>query len=254
MDPHQTESLLNVIRHRLEMDKPDDPVEYIARFMKTAPRPKLVIQGPPASGKGTQCEKLLKQLGVVHISTGDILREQIAKNTWLGREAQRYIKDGQLVPDQLVIDLVKKRLNEPDCKRKGWMLDGFPRTASQARIMIRDGIVPDCIVKLVVPDDVIINRIGGRRIDPKTTKVYHLVTKPPPPGLKVVQRPDDTPEAILKRLKTYHDTCDAIEAEYPAFCPVFPVTGNSADGVNRDALAAIQKHRWGKLLPATAKL
>jgi len=172
----------------------------------------FVIAGPPASGKGTQCDLLQKRYGVVHISTGDLLRSK--------RETMPVLKDymdhGKLVPDSLVVQILDKRLHQKDVQEHGVVLDGFPRTLAQAKIL-QQKIQIDYFVDLEVPDKVVIGRISGRRIDPLTKKVYHLKYKPPTdPEVKarVVTRPDDTPEKIIVRLRNFHKHMDHLRDFY----------------------------------------
>ncbi|KAH7472294.1 putative adenylate kinase 5, chloroplastic [Phytophthora ramorum] len=177
--------------------------------------PRLVILGPPAGGKGTQCELLVEMLGVVHLSTGNILRQAIQDKTSLGLQAQRNMDHGELVPDDLVTDVVLGRLAEPDCVTRGWLLDGFPRTARQAQALLsaKGGMAaPDCVLELQVPDEEVIRRIAGRRVDPVTGKTYHVEFNAPPAEVasRVVQRSDDTEEKIQVRLTQFHAHSDAV--------------------------------------------
>lgn len=174
--------------------------------------PKLIITGPPAGGKGTQCEILVAHFDVVHLSTGDMLRASIQAGAPLGLKAKSYMDAGELVPDELIIDVILERLQQPDCASRGWLLDGFPRTATQARAMISQGIIPDCVLVLDVPDEEVISRISGRRVDPITGRTYHVAFNPPPPEIRdrVIQRSDDNEETIKNRLEKYHENCDAV--------------------------------------------
>lgn len=115
---------------------------------------RIVIGGAPASGKGTQCELILEKYGVVHISTGDLLRAEVEARTQRGQQAQQFMERGSLVPDEILIAMVKERLEQPDCRRRGWLLDGFPRTRAQALALQEAGILPDVFVLVDVPDDV----------------------------------------------------------------------------------------------------
>lgn len=132
--------------------------------------PRLIITGAPASGKGTQCELLVRALHVVHLSTGDMLRQAIRDGTSLGKQAQGYMDGGQLVPDELIVGVVLERLAQPDCKARGWLLDGFPRTEAQAQALLAARTIPDCVLALDVPDDEVVKRIAGRRLDPRRVK------------------------------------------------------------------------------------
>jgi len=179
--------------------------------------PKILISGPPASGKGTQCEMIVKEFGVVHISTGDMLRAAVKEGTELGKEAKGYMDAGKLVPDELVISMLKERLQKEDCKQRGYLLDGFPRTKAQADELDEAGITFDAVFKLEVPDDVLIERVVGRRSDPETGKVYHMKFNPPPSeevGQRLVQRSDDTEEKARVRLQAYYEHAASIDGKY----------------------------------------
>ncbi len=167
----------------------------------------LIFLGPPGAGKGTQAEKLVEEKGFVQLSTGDILREAVKKGTELGKKAKEYMDAGKLVPDDLIIGIIEEKLKELD--GKDIILDGFPRTIPQAealeRMLPHVGRKLDAVILFDVPDEVVIERISGRRIDPKTGKVYHIKYNPPPPDVEVIQRDDDKEEVVRKRLKVYHE-------------------------------------------------
>lgn len=171
---------------------------------------KLLIFGPQGSGKGTYASRLSPQLGIPHISTGDIFRAEIAAGSELGRKVDGMIKEGKLVPDSIVVEVVKKRIAQPDAK-KGFIFDGFPRTKAQAEAL--DKLVKiDGVINLQVPDEILIARISARVQCRAAGHIYNLLTlKPKVPGKcdqdgsELYQRADDTPEAIKKRLATYHE-------------------------------------------------
>ncbi|RQM22619.1 hypothetical protein B5M09_003349 [Aphanomyces astaci] len=186
---------------------------------------RLVICGPPAGGKGTQCERLVEKYGVVHLSTGDMLRAAIQVNSNTGLRAKQFMDAGTLVPDDLIVHVILERLQAPDCAQKGWLLDGFPRTPVQAKAMVDAGIVPDLVLVLHVPDDEVVARISGRRVDLTTGKTYHVTFNPPPPGVDVVQRSDDNEETIRVRLATYHANCDAVVDTFVPLSTILHVDG-----------------------------
>jgi len=174
--------------------------------------PLVVIAGPPAAGKGTQCDKIKSNYGYVHISTGDILRENVKAKTDLGMKAKAYMDSGALVPSELIVDLVKDRLAQDDIKEKGCLLDGFPRAPEQAQAMVDAGLKVQKFLLIKVPDETLVERGCGRRLDPQTGEIYHLKFKPPPAEIvdRLVHRSDDQEEQIRVRLSTYHSQIDAI--------------------------------------------
>lgn len=175
---------------------------------------RLVLMGPPGVGKGTQAGKLTLRLGVPHVSTGDILREAVQKGTPLGRRVRSFLESGQLVPDELMGELVAERLREPDAGN-GFILDGFPRTVGQVaaldRVMAGVGMTIDRVLMLKVSDDEIVRRLAGRRICPVCGRIYHLESRPPADpagvcdgcGAALALRPDDAADVVVKRLRVY---------------------------------------------------
>ncbi|MBW2526802.1 MAG: adenylate kinase [Deltaproteobacteria bacterium] len=170
----------------------------------------LIFLGPPGAGKGTQAEAIINEFKIPQISTGDIIRAAIRKETDLGKEFKSYTDAGKLVPDDLVNRMVEARLGEDDCK-PGFLLDGFPRTVAQAEAL--DGMLSKMdrklghVLLLEVADEVLLERITGRRSDPETGRVYHIKFDPPPADIadRLIQRSDDTEEVLGKRLAEYHE-------------------------------------------------
>jgi len=170
----------------------------------------IVILGPPGVGKGTYAEFLSKKYGIPKISVGDLFRSAIKKRTELGKRIKDYVSSGELVPDETVIELVKNRLEEPDCK-DGFLLDGYPRTVPQAEAMMEFKEI-DVALNFVAPDEVIMERIGGRRTCSKCGAIYHVKNVPPTiEGIcdrcsgRLVQRSDEKPEVIKNRLEVYRE-------------------------------------------------
>ncbi len=182
----------------------------------------IVFLGPPGAGKGTQAVGLSREFGIPHISTGDILREEIKAGTELGKLAQSYIDDGNLVPDRVAVDIIKHRLAKDDAKN-GYILDGFPRTIPQAEmleeLLTELGTALDRVIYLDAAEEVIVKRLSGRRICRECGKIFHIDNMPPRVsgicdlcGGELYQRPDDQPEAIRHRLHVYREkTADLIQ-------------------------------------------
>ncbi|XP_059455394.1 adenylate kinase 5, chloroplastic isoform X2 [Corylus avellana] len=178
---------------------------------------KVMISGAPASGKGTQCELIVQKFGLVHISTGDILRSEVSSGTEIGNKAKEFMNAGRLVPDEIVTAMVTSRLSREDAKERGWLLDGYPRSFSQAQSLEKLKIRPDVYIVLDVPDEILIERCIGRRLDPVTGKIYHLKSFPPESEeikARLVIRPDDTEEKVKSRLEIYKKNAEAISSSY----------------------------------------
>ena len=171
----------------------------------------IILIGPPGAGKGTQAQFLMAKFGIPQISTGDMLRAAISAGTELGKQAKAVMDAGQLVSDELIIGLVKERITQEDCKA-GFLLDGFPRTIPQADAMKENGITVDHVLEFDVPDEVIVERMAGRRVHSGSGRVYHLVYNPPKvegkddvTGDDLSIRPDDEESTVRKRLAIYHE-------------------------------------------------
>lgn len=175
-----------------------------------------MIMGAPAAGKGTQCEKIIEEHSLVHISVGDLLRAEVAAGSPEGAKAKEYMDSGRLVPNEVVVDMVKNRLAQPDAVSKGWLLDGYPRSGEQAEAIEEANIRPDLFLLINVPDEKLVERVVGRRSDPETGLIYHLKFRPPPSDIvdRLVQRSDDTEEMAVARLKTYHSNVDSVLSYY----------------------------------------
>lgn len=170
---------------------------------------RIMMLGAPGAGKGTQATFLTSHFDIPQISTGDMLRASIRAGAALGLEAKGYMDAGQLVPDDLIIRMVKVRISEPDCKN-GFLLDGFPRTLAQAEALASAGVALDAVIEIDVPFEVIVERMAGRRVHPASGRTYHIAYNPPKvegkddeTGEDLIQRDDDKAETVKKRLDVY---------------------------------------------------
>ncbi|WP_233080100.1 adenylate kinase [Rheinheimera soli] len=181
---------------------------------------RIILLGAPGAGKGTQAQFLMNKYGIPQISTGDMLRAAIKEGSALGMAAKQVMDAGQLVSDDLIIGLVKERISKEDCA-KGFLLDGFPRTIPQADAMKANGVVVDHVIEFDVPDDVIVERMSGRRVHPASGRVYHVSYNPPKvegkddlTGEDLVIREDDKEETVRKRLGIYHEQTELLVGYY----------------------------------------
>jgi adenylate kinase len=177
---------------------------------------RLILLGGPGAGKGTQANYIKERYQIPQISTGDMLRAAVKAGTELGKKAKEFMDSGQLVPDGVIIGLVKERIKEPDCQ-KGFLFDGFPRTIPQADAMKEAGVPIEAVVDIDVPDGEIIKRMSGRRAHLASGRTYHVVFNPPKvegkddvTGEPLIQRDDDKEETVRKRLEVYHDQTEPL--------------------------------------------
>ena len=181
---------------------------------------KIILLGAPGAGKGTQAEKISEALHIPQISTGNIIREALKSGSEVGLKAKSYIESGKLVPDEVVIDIIKERIAKEDCA-EGFILDGFPRTIAQAEALDSMGVSIDKVLDINVADEVIASRLSGRRVCEACGSSYHLVSKKPAVegvcdkcGGTLIQRKDDHPDTVADRLKVYHEQTEPLKAYY----------------------------------------
>ena len=207
---------------------------------------RLILLGAPGAGKGTQAEILASKLCIPTISTGNILREAIKNGTETGLKAKSFMDKGMLVPDDVIIGIVKERLAQPDCAN-GYILDGMPRTLPQAQALLDNGIEIDRVVSIEVDDAMIEARMTGRRVCGKCGASYHVVANPPKTegicnacGSELVIRDDDKPETVRRRLTVYHKETEALKGFYEKLGKLRLVEGNQPiEDATRDILAAL---------------
>lgn len=217
---------------------------------------KAILLGPPGAGKGTQAKFICEKYDIPQISTGDMLRAAVKAGTPLGQKAKEVMEAGGLVSDDIIIGLVKERIAQPDCE-KGFLFDGFPRTQAQAEATRDAGVVIDAIVEIDVPDDVIVERMGGRRAHLESGRTYHIKYNPPKKegkddvtGEPLVLRDDDKEETVRKRLEGFHEQTEVLSKFYgdmaqsgdpnaPAYIKVDGT--KSIDDVTKDILAGLSQ-------------
>ena len=202
---------------------------------------KLILLGAPGAGKGTQAEKIVEKYGIPAVSTGNIIRAALKAGTEMGLKAKSFMDAGQLVPDDVVIGIIKDRLQEKDCEN-GFILDGFPRTIPQAQALEDMGVDIDKVLDIEVPDEKITARMSGRRVCSKCANSYHLLYKKPKTegvcdacGGELIQRKDDAPETVQARLKEYHEMTEPLKDFYKKLGKLVIVEGQE-EGADTTAL------------------
>ncbi|MEA5136847.1 MAG: nucleoside monophosphate kinase [Candidatus Fimivivens sp.] len=211
---------------------------------------KMILLGPPGAGKGTLAKDVAVRFNIPHISTGEMLRTAVKKGGSTAEEADRLMRKGQLLPDELILRIVKDRLSQPDCEA-GFILDGVPRTVAQAEGLEAIGVVIDKAVLLMVPDAIVIKRMAARRVCSRCGAGYNLDSMPPKKdgvcdvcGGPIIARADDSPETIADRLKIYHHETEPLADFYRCRGTLLPIEADSTPQKSLDALQAA-------LMPAT---
>ncbi|KAA6383801.1 MAG: adenylate kinase [Streblomastix strix] len=214
-EQHAIFAMFSSLLQDIAVEKPAEPLSWIIAQIKKDIR-RIIIVGAPMTGKGTQAEKIAAKYGVIHISTGDLMWTAVKQGTPLGKQAQTYMQSGTLVPDEIVIKLVKEKLAAKDVRERGWLLDGFPRTGVQANAMKAAGIIPTHVILLDAPESILMDRAQGRRLDPVTGKIYHIRNNPPPSNIasRCVLREDDKEEQIRNRIDSYNTNAYSLTKEY----------------------------------------
>lgn len=208
----------------------------------------LILLGAPGAGKGTQAEVICDHLSIPAISTGNIIREALRNETELGKKAKKFIDEGALVPDEVVIGIIQERLKEEDCKN-GFILDGFPRTVPQAEALDKMGVNIDKVIDIEVADEKICARLSGRRVCKTCSASYHTLYKPSKDGEtcdkcggELVCRKDDHPDTVLERLKVYHEQTEPLISFYKSRGKLVVVEGQEeVEDTTRLTLKAIEE-------------
>jgi adenylate kinase len=206
---------------------------------------RIVLLGAPGAGKGTQCKYIIDKYGLLHLSSGDILRQERAADTELGKKAQSYMDSGGLVPDGIIVEMMAGAIKESPAA--GFILDGFPRTVNQAveldKYLARNGAKIDAILNLQVEEHVVTQRLTGRRSCPECGAVYHIENRKPKvegicdrDGTKLIQRVDDSPEVVANRIKTYHEQTEPIVGYYKTNNKVHDIDANKGADEVRDLI------------------
>ncbi|MGE0625463.1 MAG: adenylate kinase [Pseudomonadales bacterium] len=213
---------------------------------------KIILLGPPGAGKGTQAQFICREFGIVQISTGDMLRAAVSAGTELGKRVKAVMDSGALVSDEIIIDLVKERIIQDDC-RNGFLFDGFPRTIIQAEALASAGVDIEVVLEITVPDEEIIRRMSGRRVHPGSGRTYHVIYNPPQreglddeTGEPLIQRDDDREETVRERLAVYREQTAPLVGYYSEKADgdkLRYVTVNGlgkVENIQRDILAALR--------------
>ena len=212
----------------------------------------MILFGAPGVGKGPQAEFICEKLGIPQISTGDILREAVQADTPLGKKVKGVMNNGALVPDEIIIDLVKERIVRDDC-RNGYLFDGFPRTIPQAQALIEQNVDIRCVIEIAVSDGEIVSRLSGRRVHVDSGRVYHITYSPPKvpgrddeTGDELIQRHDDKEETIIERLAVYREQTKPLVTFYKELCNeegskrnYYSIDGTGKSSVVRDEIFSI---------------
>ena len=204
---------------------------------------RTILLGAPGAGKGTQAQYIAEKYGIPQISTGDMLRAAVKAKTELGLQVEQVMASGGLVTDDIIIALVKGRIQEPDCAN-GFLFDGFPRTTPQAQAMVDENVEIDVVLEIDVPDDEIVKRLGGRRVHLDSGRVYHVEFNPPKvegkddeTGEDLIQRDDDKEETVRNRLAVYHEETEPLVNFYTELS----IAGNNVDVIKVNGVASVEQ-------------
>ena len=212
VETHEVYQLFEELLADLLVQKPADPISHLIEALKSQTPSRVIITGPPSSDTRSQCEMISSRIGLVHVYGPDLARESANAGSALGLKAKGVADSSTTgeIPDDLMLDLLKEKLGSEECLTNGYVLEGYPNTAMQARAMLAAGLLPSRVLVLQLEDDEVKRRLDGRRVDNTNNKVYHIQDNRPPAGADVVHREDDQPEQVALRLQTYRQTAAAV--------------------------------------------
>ena len=212
VETHEVYQLFEELLADLLVQKPADPLSHLIEALKKDRPPRVIITGPPAADTRSQCELISSRIGLVHVYGPDLARDSANAGSALGLKAKGVADSSTTgeIPDDLMLDLLKEKLNSEECLSNGYVLEGYPNTAMQARAMLAAGLLPSRVLVLQLDDEEVKRRLDGRRVDNANNKVYHLTDAPPPAGADVVHREDDKPEQVELRLAAYRQAAAAV--------------------------------------------
>ena len=212
VETHEVYQLFEELLADLLVQKPADPISHLIEALKSQTPSRVIITGPPSSDTRSQCEMISSRIGLVHVYGPDLARESANAGSALGLKAKGVADSSTTgeIPDDLMLDLLKEKLGSEECLTNGYVLEGYPNTAMQARAMLAAGLLPSRVLVLQLEDDEVKRRLDGRRVDNTNNKVYHIQDNRPPAGADIVHREDDQPEQVALRLQTYRQTAAAV--------------------------------------------
>jgi len=228
VEQHGVFQLFESLLQEVLISKPSDPIAHMIATLKREPVPKIVVAGPPGAQARSVCELLAAKKGMVHVIASDVWRELARMNSKPGLEAKSLVENGLDVPDALMLDMLKEKLTSGECVSAGWVLEGYPSTATQARAMTTAGLLPTRFIHIALSDSEVTRRLTGRRVDPKENQVYHVQDMPPPDAEvagRLVQRDEDVPARVSERLLAYRQSMSGV---LPSFSAVSAEVDGSA--------------------------
>ena len=231
VEQHKVYHLFEKLMQDLIVQRPDDPFGHLIDVLKRPDVPRVIVAGPPGAQARGLCERLAAEMNLVHIIASDVYRDLAKVGSVLGKDAKALVDSGADVPSSMLLKLVQEKLASEDCINRGWVLEGFPNSVSQARAMLAAGLLPTCFLRLELTDEEVMRRLTNRRVDPEANQIYHLEDSPPPEAIlsRIVQRPDDTEERVVERLASYKDNMDGAFSLFDPFLCSMNAAGSESE-------------------------